>query len=117
MNLPSFCVDRDAVLKDPSNSIKWRYGIPNYTKVNSLFEKHKTTDHQPGSLEFIVQNIVKNWEKGIQIILIILSNLYFHKYLIHRYHFRNSTNLSYSTDTKSINLDILFNLFKDINSI
>jgi len=105
MSLPSFCVDRDAVLKDPSNSIKWRYGIPNYTKANSLFEKHKTTDHQPGSLEFIVQNIVKNWEKGIQSILIIISNFYFDKYLIDRYLFRNSKNLCYSTDTKSISIE------------
>jgi hypothetical protein len=64
MSLPTFCLDRDAVLKDDSTSTKWRSGIPNYTKANLLFEKHKTTDHQPGSLQFIVQNIVKNWEKG-----------------------------------------------------
>ncbi len=67
MSLPSFCLDGDAVLKESSDDIKWRHGIPNYSKANSLFEKHKTTDHQPGSLESIVQNIVKNWEKGIYI--------------------------------------------------
>jgi hypothetical protein len=64
MSLPSFCLDRDAVLKDQSGDIKWRNGIPNYSKANTLFDKHKSTDHQPGSLQFIVQNIVKNWEKG-----------------------------------------------------
>jgi len=64
MSLPSFCLDQDAVLKDDSGLIKWRHGTPHYSKVNQLFEKHKTTDHQPGSLQFIVQNIVKNWEKG-----------------------------------------------------
>jgi hypothetical protein len=64
MSLPSFCLDRDAVLKDQSSDIKWRNGIPNYSKANTLFDKHKSTDHQPGSLQFIVQNIVKNWEKG-----------------------------------------------------
>jgi hypothetical protein len=64
MSLPDFCVDNDAVLKNVSTEIKWRNGIPNYSKANALFEKYKTTDHQPGSLPFIVQNIVKNWEKG-----------------------------------------------------
>ncbi len=70
MSLPPFCVDRDAVIKEPLNDIKWRNGLPNYSKANGLFEKHKTTDHQPGSLEFIVQNIVKNWEKGLVYTLI-----------------------------------------------
>ena len=65
MSLPRFCLDKDAVLKDPSIDIKWRNGIPNYTKANLLFEKHKTTDHQPESLEFTVQNIIKHWEKGV----------------------------------------------------
>lgn len=63
-DLPSFCLDKDAVIKDCPDDIKWRNGLPNYNKANTLFEKHKITDHQPGSLEFIVQNIVKNWEKG-----------------------------------------------------
>jgi len=64
MSLPSFCLDKDAVLKDCLDNIKWRNGLPNYTKANTLFDKHKTTDHQSGSLKLIVQNIVKNWEKG-----------------------------------------------------
>ncbi len=61
MSLPAFCVDEDAILKDSSGSIKWRNGIPNYTKAKMLFDKYKTSDHQPGSLGLIVQNIVKNW--------------------------------------------------------
>ena len=65
MSLPSFCLDKDSVLKDPPNDTKWRNGIPNYTKANLLFDKYKTTDHQSGSLPYIVQNIVKNWEKGL----------------------------------------------------
>ena len=64
MALPSFCLDRDAVLKDPPADTKWRHTVPDYTAANALFEKYKTTDHQPGSLQAIVQNIVKNWEKG-----------------------------------------------------
>ncbi len=64
MTLPSFCVDPDAVLKETNEDIKWRNGIPNYSKANLLFENHKTTNHKEGSLELIVQNLVKNWEKG-----------------------------------------------------
>lgn len=64
MSLPSFCLDQDAVLKDCPADMKWRNGLPNYKKVNALFDKHKTTTHPDGSLESIVQNIVKNWEKG-----------------------------------------------------
>jgi hypothetical protein len=63
MNLPSFCVDPNAVLTQINEDIKWRNGIPNYSKANLLFEKHKTTNHKEGSLEFIIQNLVKNWEK------------------------------------------------------
>ncbi len=63
--LPSYLSDPDAVLKDVSTDIKWRYGIPNYDKPNKLFQQHKTTNHSPGSLEDIVQNLVKNWEKGL----------------------------------------------------
>jgi len=76
MSLPSYCFDKDAVLKDCSDDIKWRNGLPNYTKVNLLFDKHKTTDHQPGSLEFIAQNIIKNWEKGFIFYFSIKFNLY-----------------------------------------
>lgn len=65
MSLPSFCVDPDACLKDTTGTIKWRYGLPNYNKVQILYEKHKTTNHPAGSLASIVENIVKNWEKGL----------------------------------------------------
>jgi hypothetical protein len=63
--LPSYATDCDAVLKDVPNDTQWRsHGVPNYTKVNMFFDKYKSTDHAPGSLEAIVQNVVKNWEKG-----------------------------------------------------
>jgi hypothetical protein len=64
MSLPRFCLDKNAVLKDVPSDVKWRYSFPNYDKPNKLFEQHKTTNHSPGSLEDIVQNLVKNWEKG-----------------------------------------------------
>ena len=65
MALPAYAVDQDAVLNSSSNDVQWRHGLPNYSKTKALFEKHKTKHHQAGSLEDIVQNLVKNWEKGI----------------------------------------------------
>jgi hypothetical protein len=64
MALPAYAVDKDAVLKNVSSDVKWRNGIPNYANAHKLFNEHKTTDHKAGSLEDIVQNLVKNWEKG-----------------------------------------------------
>jgi hypothetical protein len=63
--LPSYLSDPNAVLKDVPSDVKWRDSLPNYDKPNQLFEQHKTTSHPPGSLEDIVQNLVKNWEKGL----------------------------------------------------
>lgn len=62
--LPSFLLDHNAVLNETNNDIKWRNSLPNYDKVNKLFEGHKTTNHSIGSLEYLVQNLVQNWEKG-----------------------------------------------------
>ncbi|KAL1936777.1 hypothetical protein VTP01DRAFT_911, partial [Rhizomucor pusillus] len=43
---------------------EWRYNrIPDYTKVNEYYEKEKTKNHPEGSLEWLVSNLVKNWEK------------------------------------------------------
>ncbi len=63
--LPSYLTDSNAVLKETSKDIKWRNSLPNYDKANQLFEKHKTTNHQSGSIEDLVQNLVKNWGKGL----------------------------------------------------
>ncbi|CAF1441144.1 unnamed protein product [Rotaria sordida] len=63
--LPAYASDPDAVLKDQSVDIQWRNGIPNYNKAHAFFEKYKTTNHKAGSLEAIVQNLVKNWEKEV----------------------------------------------------
>lgn len=64
MTLPSYLSDPDAILKEDSDKIEWRYSLPNYSAANLLFGTHKTTDHLSGSLEATVQNLVKNWEKG-----------------------------------------------------
>ena len=63
-NLPSYLSDPNIVLNDVATDTKWRTSLPNYDKANKLFQQHKTTNHLPGSLEDIVQNLVKNWEKG-----------------------------------------------------
>ncbi|KAI8888795.1 hypothetical protein K501DRAFT_320716 [Backusella circina FSU 941] len=62
MSLPDFMTDPDAVLNDKDH--EWRYNrLPDYTKVNAAFEKEKTMTHAEGSLEWLVSNLVKNWEK------------------------------------------------------
>jgi hypothetical protein len=68
MSLPAYAQDQDAVLKNVSSDVQWRNGIPNYAKAKAFFTQYKTTDHKGGSLEEIVQNLVKNWEKGEMII-------------------------------------------------
>lgn len=47
-------------LDDPS--IEWRSGKPNYAKANLSFLWGKTHNHQAGSLEEVVENLVKTWE-------------------------------------------------------
>jgi hypothetical protein len=47
-------------LDDPT--IVWRYKKPDYTKANLEFFKGKTMNHQYGSLENIVEDLVKTWE-------------------------------------------------------
>lgn len=64
MTLPSYCTDPDAVLKDHLNEIQWRSIRPDYSKANLLFHKCKRTNHPKDSVEYLVQSLVKNWEKG-----------------------------------------------------
>jgi len=64
-SLPSYLTDPNAVLNNLPNDIKWRHGIPNYHKANHFFEQYQTTNHQAGSLDKIVQNLVQNWGKGL----------------------------------------------------
>jgi len=43
---------------------KWRYKkAPDYDLTNATFETTKSTDWAPDSLEGLIQNLVKNWEK------------------------------------------------------
>ena len=56
-------------LKEPDRSfmddpgIKWRYGgTPDYTIANLAFLKGRSKAHPEGSLELVVENLVKTWE-------------------------------------------------------
>ena len=43
--------------------VEWRFGgPPDYTIANYAYLKGKTKNHAPGSLEMIVENLVKTWE-------------------------------------------------------
>jgi hypothetical protein len=43
--------------------IKWRFGgPPDYTLADLAYLKGRTRNHKEGSLELIVENLVKTWE-------------------------------------------------------
>mmetsp|Transcript_7571 Transcript_7571/g.18401 ORF Transcript_7571/g.18401 Transcript_7571/m.18401 type:complete len:289 (+) Transcript_7571:64-930(+) len=42
--------------------VEWRFGKPDYTKVNKLYFEGRSKKHDADSLEGVVQKIVKNWE-------------------------------------------------------
>jgi len=44
------------------DGVKWRFGKPNYERVNKLYFQYRSKIHHEGSLEYIVSKIVKNWE-------------------------------------------------------
>ena len=44
------------------SNISWRHKIPDYTLVNKKYLKEKCKKHQEGSLEKLVENLVKTWE-------------------------------------------------------
>mmetsp|Transcript_12597 Transcript_12597/g.18923 ORF Transcript_12597/g.18923 Transcript_12597/m.18923 type:complete len:228 (+) Transcript_12597:38-721(+) len=53
------------VIRDyvPMEGVPWRYGSPpNYSVVNKAYFEGRSKIHSAGSLEAVVQNIVKNWE-------------------------------------------------------
>jgi len=41
---------------------KWRFGKPNYARVNKAYFEHREKIHPEGSLEAVVNKLVKNWE-------------------------------------------------------
>lgn len=47
-------------LDDPNKS--WREGKPDYRKADLLYFQGKSKNHKVGSLEMVVENLVKKWE-------------------------------------------------------
>mmetsp|Transcript_37744 Transcript_37744/g.120300 ORF Transcript_37744/g.120300 Transcript_37744/m.120300 type:complete len:249 (+) Transcript_37744:2176-2922(+) len=47
---------------EPLADTRWRFGTPNYARVNKLYFQHRSKIHREGSLESIVNKLVKNWE-------------------------------------------------------
>ena len=43
-------------------NIQWRTVKPNFKSLNDKYMKEKTNKHAAGSLEKLVENIVKTWE-------------------------------------------------------
>eukprot|EP00931_Biecheleriopsis_adriatica_P018232 TRINITY_DN12837_c1_g1_i1.p1 TRINITY_DN12837_c1_g1~~TRINITY_DN12837_c1_g1_i1.p1 ORF type:complete len:290 (+),score=73.74 TRINITY_DN12837_c1_g1_i1:90-872(+) len=46
----------------PMEGVTWRFGKPNYSRVNKTYFDHRSLQHKEGSLEAVVTKIVKNWE-------------------------------------------------------
>ena len=59
---------KDQGVHEPNRSfmdepeIKWRHGKPDYTLANLSYIKEKTRNHAAGSLEEVVEDLVKTWE-------------------------------------------------------
>lgn len=47
---------------DPLPDTIWRFGKPNYAKVNAAYFKNRSKAHEAGTLESVVNKLVKNWE-------------------------------------------------------
>jgi hypothetical protein len=61
-SLPLWVQHRDQVLEQSTN-IEWRYGkFPDYTRSNENLAKESTYNHPQGSLEAIVQNLVRTFD-------------------------------------------------------
>ena len=51
---------------NPDPSHVWLYGKPDYSVVNLEYLKSRSKNHADGSLESIVENLVKTWEMESQ---------------------------------------------------
>ncbi|KAL3148927.1 hypothetical protein ABBQ32_001792 [Trebouxia sp. C0010 RCD-2024] len=59
--VPDYMLDQNAVLRD---NVAWRHGsVPDYSMANAAFETEASKRHKPGSMEDMISNLIKNWEK------------------------------------------------------
>jgi hypothetical protein len=56
----NFTIPDRGNLDDPS--IEWRNGKPDYCQIDLVYFQGKSKNHKLGSLEMIVENLVKKWE-------------------------------------------------------
>lgn len=56
----SYACSRQKFMEDPG--IQWREGKPDFTQVNKAYLEGRTRIHRDGSLEKIVEDLVKSWE-------------------------------------------------------
>ena len=56
----SYACPRQKFMEDPG--IQWREGKPDFTQVNKTYLEGRTRIHRDGSLEKIVEDLVKSWE-------------------------------------------------------
>ncbi|CAE8594901.1 unnamed protein product [Polarella glacialis] len=47
---------------EPLPDARWRFGKPNYAKVNACYFQNRSKMHKEGSLEAVVNKLVKNWQ-------------------------------------------------------
>jgi hypothetical protein len=60
---PVWIQDRDTVIAHSGANVEWRYQTPpDYSGTNEFLNKEKQYSHQSGSLEAIVQNLVRAFE-------------------------------------------------------
>jgi hypothetical protein len=55
---------RGEIIRDyePNVGVKWRFGRPNYARVNKAYFEGRTKKPAAGSAEELVTKVVKNWE-------------------------------------------------------
>merc|ERR1712224_186541 len=46
----------------PKPVVSWRFGRPNYSRVNKTYFENRNKKHPEGSLESVVSKVAKNWE-------------------------------------------------------
>jgi hypothetical protein len=62
-NLPLWVQDRDNVIAHDPDNVEWRYQTPpDYSRTNENLRRESQYNHLEGSLEAIVQNLVRTFE-------------------------------------------------------
>ncbi|MBD2445685.1 ester cyclase [Nostoc sp. FACHB-152] len=60
---PLWIQERDKVIAEAANNVEWRYHQPpDYSRTNETLRREKQYNHLEGSLEAIVQNLVRTFE-------------------------------------------------------